>query len=155
LVELRKEGFVAKCCDRREGPYTKDLFGFGDVMGYDPTHLRRPRLVNGCLADVQPHIRKYLFGDIEQPENPRFGPNEHLVHLLTWFDLWIYSFVKRGARGKRKLWTCRKWKAILSPEGKVSFELEEMIDPLLRAFEQDAIIKPSTGPQGRPGGGLE
>jgi len=134
LVELRKEGFVTAECDRRMGPFlVKDLYGFGDVMGYDPTHLRRPRLVNGCLEDVQLHIRKYLQGFVIEDGKKmgqRIPPNEHLVHLLTWFDLWIYSFVKRTLRnneGKlldRKVYECRKWKAILSPEGKVSFEQE-------------------------------
>lgn len=123
LVEMRREGFVTAECDRRMGPFVKDLWGFGDVAGYDPTHLRRPRLVNGCLEDVQFHIDKYLLGDVKEG---KFGPNEHLVHLLAWFDLWIYSFVKRGKRNKRKLWECRKWQAILSPEGKVSFALEVM-----------------------------
>lgn len=126
LAELRKEGFVTAECDRRLGPVlVKDLYGFGDVMGYDPTHLRRPRLVNGCLEDVQDHIRKYLIG------GEGFGPNEHLVHLLWIFDLYIYSFVKRTMRDKegklldRKIYQCRKWQAIVSPTGQVSFALEE------------------------------
>ena len=122
LVELRKEGFVTAECDRRMGRFlVKDLYGFGDVFGYDPTHLRRPRLVNGCLADVQEHIRKYLQGDHEIP--PKFGPNEHLAHLMTWFDLFIYAFGKRRVKeGVQKMWTCRKWQAIISPKGQVSFE---------------------------------
>lgn len=125
LIEMRREGFITAECDRRMGPFlVKDLYGFGDVMGYDPTHLRRPRLVNGCLEDVHMHIHKYLQGFFTI-DGKRIPPNEHLVHLLTWFDLLIYSFVKRGERGKRKLWQCRKWKAILSPEGQVSFEKEE------------------------------
>ncbi len=138
LVELRKEGFVTAECDRRMGPFlVKDLYGFGDVMGYDPTHLRRPRLVNGCLEDVQLHIKKYLEGFVIE-DGKKMGqslpPNEHLVHLLTWFDLYIYSFVKRTMRDKenklldRKVYECRKWKAILSPQGQVSFELEDSND---------------------------
>lgn len=130
LVELRREGFITAECDRRMGPFlVKDLYGFGDVMGYDPTHLRRPRLVNGCLADVQPHIRKYLQGDTENVP-PKFGPNEHLTHMMKYFDLYIYSFVKHTMRNKegkllsKKEWVCRKWKAILSPTGEVSFEQE-------------------------------
>lgn len=103
----------------------KDLYGFGDVMGYDPFHLRRPRLVNGCLADVQAHIRKYLQGDTEQVP-PRFGPNEHLNHLMKYFDLYIYAFgLRRVKEGVRKMWSCRKWKYIVSPEGQGSFEQEE------------------------------
>jgi hypothetical protein len=131
LEELRREGFVTAECDRRIGPVlVKDLYGFGDVMGYDPTHLRRLRLVNGCQADVQGHIRKYLEGGKNEKTGKEFGPNIHLAHLMTWFDLYIYSFVKRTMRDadnkllSRKVYECRKWKAILSPEGKVSFEQE-------------------------------
>lgn len=131
LEELRREGFVTAECDRRMGPIlVKDLYGFGDVMGYDPTHLRRPRLVNGCLEDVQPHIQKYLFGGWKL-DGTSFPPNEHLAHLLTWFDLFIYSFVKRTMRNtenkllSRKAYQCRKWQAILSPAGQVSFALDE------------------------------
>ena len=139
LVELRKEGFFPGSCDRREGPFTKDLFGFGDIMAYDPTHLRRPRLVNACLADIQPHIRKYLEG------GEGFGPNEHLVHLVIWWDLYIYSFVKRTMRNKegklleKKIWFCRKWKAIQSPTGVISFEKET------EASQRDAGENGATG----------
>lgn len=122
LQELREEGFVTAECDRRMGPFlVKDLYGFGDVMGYDPLHLRRPRLVNGCLADVQAHIEKYLKGGTKD-NGETFPPNPHLKHLMAdGFELYIYSFVKRGARGKRKLWVCRKWQAVCSPEGVVDF----------------------------------
>lgn len=127
LIELRKEGFITAECDRRLGPFlVKDLYGFGDVMGYDPTHLRRPRLVNGCLEDLPMHIHKYLQGFFTV-EGKHIPPNEHLLHLIMYFDLYIYSFVKRGAKGKRKLWVCRKWKAIQSPTGQISFELQETI----------------------------
>lgn len=122
LIELRREGFVTAECDRRMGPrLVKDWYGFGDVTGYDPTRIRRFRVVNGCLDDVQDHIKKYLEGGIKE-NGDQFPPNPHLIHMIALgWDLYIYSFVKRGARGKRKLWECRKWQAILSPEGKVSF----------------------------------
>lgn len=130
LVELRKDGFVTAECDRRMGPFlVKDLYGFGDVMGYDPLHLRRPRLVNGCLSDLQPHIKKYLEGGLKE-NGESFPPNEHLVSLMRYFDLYIYSFVKRTMRDKegklldRKAYVCRKWKCIVSPEGKPSFVQE-------------------------------
>ena len=87
-VELRKEGFFPGLRDRRKDPIRK-IAGFGDIMAYDPTHLRRPRLVIACLVDIQAHIRKYLEG------GEGFGPNEHLIHLVIWWDLYIYSFVKR------------------------------------------------------------
>lgn len=132
LVELRREGFVTAECDRRIGPVlVKDLYGFGDVMGYDPTWVRRPRIVNGCGEDVQLHIRKYLFGGKDAKTGKEFGPNEHLKHLISWFDLFIYSHVLRTMRTKegslldRKVYVCRKWRCIVSPEGKVSFAKEE------------------------------
>jgi hypothetical protein len=93
---MRREGFKVAQCDRRLNRFlVKDLYGFGDVMGYDPTHLRRLRLVNGCKADLQDHIRKYLSGGVNKKTGKVYGPNPHLVHLMTWFDLYIYSFVKR------------------------------------------------------------
>jgi hypothetical protein len=131
LIEMRREGFITAECDRRMGPFlVKDLYGFGDVMGYHPLHLKRKRLVNGCLEDVNLHIKKYLEGGLKE-NGERFGPNEHLVNLIMeGFDLYIYSFVKRKMRSKdgklldRILYYCRKWKAIVSPSGQVSFELE-------------------------------
>lgn len=131
LIELRREGFLTAECDRRLGPIlVKDLYGFGDVMAYDPTYLRRLRLVNGCQDDVKGHIRKYLEGGKNEKTGKEFGPNEHLPRLIHWFDMFIYSFVLRTMRdadGKlldRKVYVCRKWKYILSPEGKGSFERE-------------------------------
>lgn len=132
LVELRREGFCPAECDRRAGPrLVKDLYGFGDVIAYDPLHIRRKRLVNGCKEDLQGHIKKYLFGGNDKTTGKVFGPNEHLKHLVVeGFDLYIYSFVlrkMRNAEGKllnRDVYYCRKWKAILSPEGQVSFALE-------------------------------
>ena len=119
-------------CDRRLGPIlVKDLYGFGDVMGYDPGGLRKLRLVNGCQADVQGHIRKYLEGGKNEKTGKEFGPNVHLPYLSRWFDMLIYSFVLRTMRDSddklldRKVYVCRKWRYILSPEGKGSFAKEE------------------------------
>jgi hypothetical protein len=131
LIELRREGFVTAECDRRLGPIlVKDLYGFGDVMGFDPTFLRRLRLVNGCQADVQGHIRKYLEGGKNEKTGKEFGPNVNLPYLAHWFDMFIYSFVLRTMRDAenklldRKVYVCRKWRYILSPEGRGSFERE-------------------------------
>ena len=135
LEELRREGFETAECDRRLNPYlVKDLYGFGDVMGYDPLHLKRPRLVNGCQADVQEHIRKYLEGGFDKKTGKPYPANKHLAHLMAeGFDLYIYSFVLRTMRNAgghlldRKIYKCHKWKAILSPEGQVSFAQAEEI----------------------------
>lgn len=129
LEEIRREGLEPAECDRRLSPVlVKDLYGFGDVMAYDPMKIRRLRIVNGCQADVQGHIRKYLIGGVNEKTGKEFGPNKHLPHLSTWFDLFIYSFVKRTMRDAnnklldRKVWVCRKWEYILSPEGNGGFE---------------------------------
>ena len=131
LIEMRKEGFTVAECDRRMGPYVKDLYGFGDTMGYDKFHIKRKRLVKFCLQDLQAHIRKYLEGGVDEKTGKAFGPNEHLPHLvIEGFDCYIYAFGKRTMRDKdgklldRKVWECRKFKYILSPEGKGSFEKE-------------------------------
>lgn len=46
--------------------------------------------------------------------------------LLLWLSCGnpfeLHSWQKEGARGSRKLWTLSRERAILSPEGKVSFE---------------------------------
>ena len=135
LEEIRREGLEPAECDRRLGPVlVKDLYGFGDVMAYDPMKVRRLRLVNGCQDDVNKHIEKYLVGGINEKTGKVFGPNEHLPHLATWFDMFIYSFVLRTMRDsdnkllKRKVYVCRKWQYILSPTGIGSFEKLEVKD---------------------------
>jgi hypothetical protein len=135
LAELRKEGFVPWVVELHNiGQHARDLWSFADVEAYDPTYLRRPRLVNACGEDVQTHIKKYLEGGVDKKTGNPFPPNQHLKHLLHWFDCFLYSFVLRTMRndeGKllnRKVYVCRKWKAILSPEGKVSFEQENSTD---------------------------
>ncbi len=131
LAELRNEGFVPWGVELHNiGQHARDLWSFADVAAYDPTWLRRPVLVNACGEDLQLHIRKYLEGGVDKKTGIAFPPNKHLPHLIHWFDCWIYSFVKRTMRDKdgklldRKVYVCRKWKYILSPEGKGSFEQE-------------------------------
>jgi hypothetical protein len=83
---------------------------------------------------VQGHIRKYLEGGMNEKTGKVFGPNKHLPNLIYWFDLYIYSFVLRTMRNAgghlldRKVYVCRKWFYILSPEGKGSFAQEESHD---------------------------
>ena len=102
----------------------RDLYNMCDL-----TALRAD--VNGitgiqcCGEDIQGHIQKILAGWSNTETGKIYPPNPFIRDWLSARNnFFIYGWVKRGARGKRKLWECRKWKAILSPEGKVSFELE-------------------------------
>lgn len=143
LEELRREGFVPWVVERQLGPFVKsDFFLCGDVFGHYPTCDRRDRIVNSCGADVQTHIDKYLIGySVERMRKNKetgkaeivlkeFPPNPYLATLLLKYDFFLYSFVLRtfkkedGKRSDRKIYECRKWKAILSPTGQVSFEKE-------------------------------
>lgn len=126
LEELRSEGLIPWEVDRRVTKFlVRDLYSFGDVMAYDPTYLRRPRLVNACQEDVQKHIKAYLEGGLKD-DGTKFPPNIHLKHLLQWFDCMIYSFVlRRNKESGHMHRVCRKWQAILSPIGIVGFERQE------------------------------
>jgi hypothetical protein len=144
LEELRREGFLPWVVERQLGPFVKsDFFLCGDVFGHYPTCDKRDRIVNSCGADHQIHIDKYLKGySVERMRKNKetgkaeivikeFPPNPYLATLLLKYDFFIYSFVLRtfkkedGKRSERKVYECRKWKAILSPEGTVSFAKEE------------------------------
>lgn len=78
--------------------------------------------VQACGEDLQPHLNKLLgdnlIGKIGMGYTP---PNPHLPVWLCHNQFEIWQWLKRGARGERKLWVCRKWQAILSPQGQVSF----------------------------------
>jgi hypothetical protein len=144
LEELRREGYIPWSVDRRLGSFvTCDFFLCGDVFGHWPNCDRRDRIVNQCGEDVQPHIDKYLKGyssprmrKNKETKNTEivlkeFPPNPYLPTLLFKYEFYIYSFVLRkdfkndGKRSKRSIWKCRKWQAIISPEGQISFVLEE------------------------------
>lgn len=143
LEELRNEGFIPWVVERRLGSFvTCDFFLCADVLGHWPTLEKKDRLVQTCQADVQPHIEKFLKGykqsrirknketGLDELVEKVFPPNPYLSSLLIKYDFYIYSFVLRtfkkgdGKRSKMKTYQCRKWKAILSPEGKVSFSKE-------------------------------
>lgn len=144
LEELRREGYTPWVVERKAGPViTVDFFGCGDVFGHWPTAERMDRIVNACQGDINIHIKKYLKGysvprmrknketGLHEIVKKEFPPNPYLKTLLLKYEFFIYAFVLRtfekvdGKRSDRKVYECRKWKAILSPEGQVSFEREE------------------------------
>jgi len=143
LEELRREGYIPWAVDRRLGSFvTCDFFLCGDVFGHWPNCDRRDRIVNACGEDVQPHIDKYLKGyslprmrknkETGKSEivEKKFPPNPYLATLLLKYEFYLYSFILRkfekvdGKRSKMSVYKCRKWQAILSPLGQISFALE-------------------------------
>ena len=144
LEEARREGGIPWVVERQLGPFVKsDFFLFGDVFIHFPTCDKRDRIVNSCGEDVQKHIDKYLLGySVERMRKNKetgkseivlkeFPPNPYLSTLALKYDLYLYSFVLRkfkktdGKRSERSIYDCRKWQAIRSPEGQISFALEE------------------------------
>lgn len=101
---------------------TLDLFGLHDTVAIRGD---KPGVwgINSCGEDVSTHIKKYLEGYFKPATETKpaktFGPN---VILLPWlqagnrFSLWGWR--KRGAIGRRKLWTLRQVEFILF-DGKV------------------------------------
>lgn len=145
LEELRKEGYIPWVVERRLGSFvTCDFFLCGDVFGHWPGGDRMDRIVNSCGSDVQQHIDKYLKGyslprmrknketGAQEIVEKVFPPNPYLSTLLLKYEFYLYSFVLRtfkkedGKRSKQKVYECRKWKALLSPSGQVSFEKVEL-----------------------------
>ena len=138
LEQLREDGFIPWVVERRLGSFvTSDFFLCADVYGHSSDPNRRDRLIQSCGEDVQPHFDKLLKGytvaklkknketGIHEVVNKEWPPNPYLSTLMAKLDFYIYSFVlRKEKRGGRATWQCRKWKAILSPEGNVSFELE-------------------------------
>jgi hypothetical protein len=99
---LRDRGYHVANCERKipatprgyKGAlFTKDLFGFIDTMAVDNHFL----LAVQSTTDThhQPRKRKAL-------EAPAFAVLSRHMHIEIW------SWAKRGPRGKRKLWTLRR-----------------------------------------------
>lgn len=69
--------------------------------------------INACAEDVQEHIRKYTEG-WDHPKKGRQPPNPHLPVWLSGGNRFsIFGWGKRGAMGKRKMWTLRVAEAYL------------------------------------------
>lgn len=105
MAECRKRGWTAAVVERwvpttfpgvdMPGPgFRKDLFGFGDILVLDDE--RGALMIQACAGSGHAaHVAKALAQE----------------KLSLWlarknrFQIWSWS--KRGARGKRKLWTLR------------------------------------------------
>jgi hypothetical protein len=108
---------------------TLDLFGLHDTVAIRGD---KPGVwgINSCGEDVSTHINKYLRGYWKPatPSKPAklFGPNECLLPWLKAGNRFsLFGWVKRGAKGKRKLWTLRNIEFFVVGDRVEFKELEE------------------------------
>lgn len=95
LAHLRKHGAIAAVVERFNpgARVRQDLFGFIDIVALEPTK-------QGVLA-----IQACVTGD----QSKRLQKIREEPRALAWLAagnrIAVYGWAKRGARGKRKLWT--------------------------------------------------
>lgn len=102
LAKLRKEGWVAGVVERYCS-FTRrrhDLFGFIDIIAV------RGDEIMAVQATSDSNIAARMKKAVEQPAFPIWMRNGRR------FEVWGWG--KKGAKGKRKLWTCR----VITPESK-------------------------------------
>lgn len=97
-IELEKRGYIAGKVEQAWNQYTKvrqDYCGFADIIAFHPEQ-NETLAIQACVGsgDVSKHLKK--FADIPA--------------VLYWIlqssrRLEIWSWAKRGERGKRKTWT--------------------------------------------------
>lgn len=121
---LEEQGYAVGISEKPYNPYSKrreDLFGFADLIAIREDVLGSTA-IQACGEDVASHTKKLLEGGVSA-NGKVFGPNPYLsIWLQARNRFFIWSWVMRGARGKRKTYECRQHQAILSPSGQVSFE---------------------------------
>ncbi len=111
LALLRDEGWTACVVEHWIGPpdkpqlrRRKDAFGFGDILAC-------------CRRDFAPTVRDYYQIMLIQSTDgsslsKRISKAEALPEYGKWLDagglVEFHGWAKRGPRGKRKLWTCKR-----------------------------------------------
>lgn len=109
LKNLRDRGYLVDIGESYNAfsRKTKDLFGFIDVIALHPQET-------GVLG-VQTTTGANLSARIKKAENLKSGA--YWKWLGAKNDVEFHGWAKRGARGKRKLWTVRivrvSWKDVL------------------------------------------
>jgi|SRR6185503_5764511 len=111
LELFRDRGWTA-CVVEKYNSFSRfktDAFGFGDVLVCHQGPPAWIMLGQICGADVAPHVEK-------MKSEPR---------LRTWLCsggcVYIYGWTKRGARGKRKVWTVREIEVVINETGVIEF----------------------------------
>jgi len=100
LDECRKRGWLP-CVVERVIPKTftrKDVWGFGDLLAVDdqPGALLIQACVTGDISKRANKIREYC-------------RHEALCWLKAGNRISVWGWAKRGAAGKRKLWTLKEY----------------------------------------------
>lgn len=111
LAALKKYGATAQVVERWNSFAKKrvDLFGFGDVLAI----VGRSIVAIQCTTGANHAARRAKI--LEEPKAAAWLKAGGIIE--------VWSFEKQGARGKRKVWTCRKEEIVLS----------EMAVPLVEA----------------------
>lgn len=106
LKQLRKDGYTAAVVERWN-PHAKirqDLFGFIDVLA----------ITEGLMLAVQATSTSNLSSRVEKT---LASPNLPVLLSVPGVRVECWGWAKRGAVGKRKLWTLKKVEFRLSAEG--------------------------------------
>lgn len=112
---LKEMGYDTWIVEKPFNPYTKkreDLFGFGDLLAIKEGD-QGCIAIQACGEDASTHVSKLLKGYIDK--NGRvWGPNHHLLlWLKTGNRFFIWSWVLRGKKGKRKMYQLREIEFLL------------------------------------------
>lgn len=94
LERLRSHGWTCAIVEKwnAHARCKQDLFGFGDILCIRPGH--QPLLVQ---TTTQSNAAARVAKIISEPRAKTW--------LLTASDIQVHGWAKRGARGKRKMWT--------------------------------------------------
>lgn len=101
LQSLRKDGFIAAVVEKWN-PHAKirqDLFGFIDLVAMRYGELLAVQATS--TGNIQSRVQKSL-------ESPNL-----YAWLLTGARFECWGWAKRGDRGKRKVWTCKRVELVL------------------------------------------
>lgn len=113
---LRRRGMLVANCERklpctpagyRGKLITQDLFGLVDTMALDPTAWDCPL----CIQTTS--------GAGHAARRAKVMASDNTPVILRHARLEIWSWSKRGPRGKRKLWTLRRERFGLNSKGEV------------------------------------
>jgi hypothetical protein len=112
--ELEKQGYLVWIVEvwLAWGHMRRDFYNMADLVAIRPDR-QGVLAIQACSEDVQPHIRKLLFGYTDA-KGKQIEPNIYLpVWLKSGNSFFIWAWRKRGDRGKRKTWELREIEMVL------------------------------------------
>ena len=128
LRECRRRGWSACIVERWIAPARQrvDAFGFGDVLAVDP-ETPDTYLIQACITGHVLDRAAKILGKPEGDDERALRRADRIVADATaWLAagnrIVVWGWAKRGARGKRKLWTLREMEIGLSRVGQLQAE---------------------------------